>query len=126
MTRLFLALAFVVALPSERTQAAKDDGNVCALRLPPTKAGGEPRVLEVLSAYVGDPEVIQKPEFCDLPGKRFRWVWLVNYDPDFFIECRYAGGETIQAHVPSSATTCEMRARKLDRRSYRPYSITCG
>jgi hypothetical protein len=123
--RLFLALALVVMLPSERTEAAKDDANICALRLQATKAGGKPRTLEFVSAYIGDPIVIQKPEYYDLPSNRFRWEWLVDHDPDFFMECRYTGGETIHAHVPSSATTCEMRAHKLGRHNYRPDSITC-
>lgn len=125
MKYLFLALAIVAMLVSERTEAAQDDSNICALRLPATKAGAKPRTLEFVSAYIGAPIVIQKPEYYRLPGNRFRWQWLVNHDPDFFFECRYTGGETIHAHMSRGATSCEMRAHKLGSAKYRPYSIRC-
>lgn len=125
MKCLFLALAIVAVLVSERTEAAQDDSNICPLRLPVTKAGGKPRALEFVSAYIGAPIVIQKPEYYRLPGNRFRVEWLVNHDPDFFFECRYAGGQIIRAHVSRAAMTCEMRAHKLEPAKYRPYSVTC-
>ena len=81
-------------------------------------------MLDYVSAYLGSPIVIVKPERYELSANRFRWVWLVNRD-DFFIECRYAGGKRIQVRVPSSAASCEMRAHKLGQHNYRPYSIAC-
>jgi hypothetical protein len=125
MKHLSLALVFTIMLLSESAKAATDDGNLCALRLPATKAVGKPRALEFVSAYIGDPIVIQKPEYYRLPGNRFRMEWLVNHDPDFFFECRYTGGETIHAHVSSAARMCEMRAHELGPAKYRPYSIIC-
>ena len=125
MKCLLLALAVAAVLVSERTEAAQKDSNICALRLPAMKAGGQPRALEFVSAYIGDPIVIQKPEYYRLPGDRFRVEWLVNHDPDFFFECRYTGGETIHAHVSRDAKTCEMRAHELGPAKYRPYSLIC-
>src|SRR6185437_4817275 len=43
MKHLSLALVFTIMLLSESAKAATDDGNLCALRLPATKAVGKPR-----------------------------------------------------------------------------------
>lgn len=122
--RIFLAFAVLMLLPPEQAPA-RDDHSICPMRLPPIKDTGKPRALESVSAYMDTPIEIMKPERYDLPADRFRWVWAVNQSDNFFIECRYTGGENVIAHVPSSATSCEMRAHKAGRHSYRPYSITC-
>ncbi len=128
MKRLCLVLALLAPLPVAAAAASHDD-NICALQLPPLKPGGKPRPLKYLDVYVGDPAPPRqdlKPESYIISAQRVRDVWPVGGDDPVFIECRYAGGESIHVAVPRDAQICEAQSYRLSRRHrYRFEFVAC-